>query len=293
MAINLPEKEFLTEYSYYPGCSLHSTAKEFNASVQSVMRALDVSLVELTDWNCCSAASATTLNHALSLALPGRNLAIAQERGRDMVIPCTGCYNRHKTTERELQKQSQNARLIEEAVGFKYTGGFTVRPLLDVVGNLIGLEKVRQSVKKPLSGLKVVGYYGCMLLRPSEVVQFENPENPTLLNGLLEILGADVQPWSYAADCCGGDQTLVKPEIAEHLVNRLVARAREAGAQAIVTVCPLCQMSLEMRQTAPGEKMPLFYFTELMGLAFGLSETLSWWKKHLISPVNLLQSLGL
>ena len=316
MAIKAPESETQVgkgvEFSYYPGCSLHSTAREFNDSIQAIFKALGIKLVELEDWNCCSAASATTLNHALSLALPGRNLAIAQKSGRDMVIPCTGCYNRHKTTEFELRHgHSSNRALIEESVGFKYQGNFEVRSLLDVVGNQIGLENVRQHVQKPLTGLKVVGYYGCLLLRPTEITQFENPENPTLLNELLRTLGADVQPWSYASDCCGGYQTLVKPDIAVRLVNRLVDRAQEAGAQAMVTVCPLCQMSLEMRQTVPpkaagpsappmaagpsaaGAKMPLFYFTELIGLAFGLEEAQSWWKKHLISPVSLLRSVGL
>jgi len=296
MAINLSDRELavpqVKEYSYYPGCSLHSTALEFNESVQAVFKALDIKLYELEDWNCCSAASATTLNHALSLALPGRNLAIAQKSGRDVVIPCTGCYNRHKTTERELKRRSAAGQMVEQAVGFSYQGNFEVRSLLDVIGNQVGLEALRRRVQKPLNGLKVVGYYGCLLLRPVEVTQFENPERPTLLNRLLAALGADLQPWSYASDCCGGDQTLVKPEIAARLVNRLVEHAREAGADAMVTVCPLCQMSLEMRQGA-GAKLPLFYFTELIGLAFGLAEASSWWKKHLVSPVGLLKSLQL
>jgi heterodisulfide reductase subunit B len=291
MAINAPARA--KEFSYYPGCSLHSTAREFNDSIQAVFKALGVDLVELEDWNCCSAASATTLNHALSLALPARNLAIAQKSGRDVVIPCTGCYNRHKTTERELVRHSAAGKWIEDTIGFSYAGNFEIRSLLDVIANLIGLETVAQHVRKPLSGLKVVGYYGCLLLRPTEITHFENPERPVLLDRLLRTLGADVQPWSYASDCCGGDQTLVKPQIAVRLVNRLVEHAREAGAQAMVTVCPLCQMSLEMRQNDGAPKMPLFYFSELIGLAFGLEEAASWWKKHLISPVGLLQSAGL
>jgi heterodisulfide reductase subunit B2 len=302
--------EPMRDYSYYPGCSLHSTAREFNDSIQAVFKALGVGLVELEDWNCCSAASATTLNYALSLALPGRNLAIAQKSGRDVVIPCTACYNRHKTTELELRRHSAAGQLIEGTLGFNYQGNFEIRSLLDVIGNRIGLEALRQRVVKPLNGLKVVGYYGCLLLRPTEITRFENPEHPTLLNELLRTLGADVRAWSYASDCCGGDQTLVKPAIAVRLVDRLVARARETGADAIVTVCPLCQMSLEMRQSPGGtgptpygsgpggtgplagpDKMPLFYFSELIGLAFNLEETPSWWKKHLISPVPLLKSL--
>lgn len=291
--LNPPQEKVMPEYSYYPGCSLHSTASEFNQSILAVFKALGTPLVELEDWNCCSAASATTLNHTLSLALPGRNLAIAQKSGRDLVIPCTGCYNRHKATEVELKRRSARGQWIEETVGFEYQSNFAIRPLLDVIGNGIGLEELERRVRRPLAGLKVVGYYGCLLLRPPEIAQFENPENPILLDRLLRTLGAEVRPWANASDCCGGDQTLVKPEIAVKLVNRLVDRAREAGADAMVTVCPLCQMSLEMRQTAPGEKMPLFYFTELIGLAFGLEDAGAWWKKHLINPVPLLKTAGL
>ena len=281
------------EYSYYPGCSLHSTALEFNESIQAIFKVFEMRLVELEDWNCCSAASATTLNRNLSLALPGRNLAIAQKAGRDVIIPCTGCYNRHKTSEHELRQGTPHGKLIEDAVGFQYTGNFEVRSLLEVIATQVGLDRLQGLVKKPLAGLDVVGYYGCLLLRPTEITRFENPENPVLLGRLLEALGARVHPWSYASDCCGGDQTLVKPEIAVRLVGRLVEHAREAGAKAIVTVCPLCQMSLEMRQPDGAEKMPLFYFSELIGLAFGLPEATAWWKKHLVSPVGLLQTVDL
>lgn len=281
------------EYAYYPGCSLHSTAREFNDSIQAVFRALEIPLIELEDWNCCTAASATTLNHALALALPMRNLSIAQKGRRDVLIPCTGCYNRHKAAELELKRGSDLSKKVEEVIGFQYQGNFEVRSLLDVIGNQVGLDALRERVRKPLTGLKVVGYYGCLLVRPREITQFEDPENPTLLNQLLDALGAEVHPWSYATECCGGDQTLVKPEIAVRLVNRLVEHAREAGAEAIVTVCPLCQMSLEMRQSRPGPKMPLFYFSELIGLSFGLVDASSWWKKHLIKPTPLLQSIGL
>jgi heterodisulfide reductase subunit B len=182
---------------------------------------------------------------------------------------------------------------IEQAVGFQFTGAVTVRPVLDVVGNIVGLERLRERVTRPLTGLKVVAYYGCLLVRPPEVTQFENPESPSLMNKILLTIGADARPWSYATDCCGGGLALTKPKVAARLVGRLAERAREAGAEAIVTSCPLCQANLEMRQDGAGSKLPVFYFTELLGLAFGLDHTRSWWSKHLISPTGLLQSLGL
>lgn len=281
------------EYSYYPGCSLHSTGCEYNDSVQAIFEVFGASLHELEDWNCCGASSAHSLNHALSLALPARNLAIAQRAGLDVVMPCAACFNRHKTTDHLMRTNPQKRAFLEDAAAFQFTGTVAVRPLLDVIGNDIGLEQVRSLVKKPLTGLKAVGYYGCLLVRPHEVTQFENPENPTLMNRLLDALGAEAVPWGYATECCGGGLSLTRSNVAARLVNRLAERAREAGALAIVTSCPLCQVNLEMRQTAPGPKLPIFYFTELIGLSFGLDQARSWWTKHLINPNALLQSLQL
>jgi heterodisulfide reductase subunit B len=281
------------EFSYYPGCSLHSTASEYNASVQAVFSALGVGLHELEDWNCCGATSAHSLNRSLALALPARNLAIAQRAAMDVVMPCAACFSRHKNADYVLRNDSDKRAFLEKTLSFSFTGNVAVRPLLDVVGNTIGLEQVKSLVKKPLKGLKAVGYYGCLLVRPHEVTQFENPENPTLMNRLLEALGADVRSWSYATECCGGGLTLTRPNVAARLVNRLADRAREAGADTIVTSCPLCQMNLEMRQDNSSPKMPVFYFTELMGLAFGLTQVKGWWNKHLINPARLLNTINL
>ncbi len=281
----------MTDYSYYPGCSLEATAIEFNDSVLAVFEALQVGLHELDDWNCCGASSAHSMSHALSLALPARNLAIAQKAGRDVVMPCAACFNRHKTTDHVMRNDPEQRAGLEKMIGFEFTGTVGVRPLLDVVGNEIGLERIRAMVKRPLTGLKVVGYYGCLLVRPPEITQFENPDNPQLMNRLLETLGADARPWSYATDCCGGGLSLTKSSVAMKLVTRLADRAREAGADAIVTSCPLCQLNLEMRQPKTSPKMPIFYFTELMGLAFGLEKAGGWWSKHLIDPQPLLRQL--
>lgn len=282
------------DFSYYPGCSLHSTACEYNDSVQAVFTALGVELHELEDWNCCGASSAHSLNRALSFALPARNLAIAQRAGRDAVVmPCAACFNRHKTADYELRTNAERRAFLEKIVGFSFSGRVAVRPLMDVIGKDIGLNRISSMVKMPLAGLKAVGYYGCLLVRPAEITQFENPEHPVLMDGLLEALGAEARPWSYATECCGGGLSLTKASVAARLVNRLVERAREAGAQALVTSCPLCQVNLEMRQNRAAPRMPVFYFTELIGLAFGLEKARGWWGMHLISPRLVLQSLHL
>jgi heterodisulfide reductase subunit B len=286
------------EFSYYPGCSLHSTAAEYDSSVKAVFTALGAELHELEDWNCCGASSAHNTNRLLSLALPARNLAIAQAAGNDVVMPCAACFNRHKTADYEMRTSNEVRALVEEAVDFQFTGAIAVRPVLDVVGNMIGVGQLKEKVVRPLLGLKVVAYYGCLLVRPSTVTQFENPENPTLMSDILGALGAECRSWSYATECCGGGLALTKSDLAARLVNRLATRAREAGADAIVTSCPLCQLNLEMRQQPNGasdtsQVMPIFYFTELIGLAFGMAEAKNWWKKHLIDPTQLLATVGL
>lgn len=279
------------EYSYYPGCSLHSTGWEYNESVQSVFKTLDVRLTELEDWNCCGASSAHAISHELALGLPARNLAIAQGAGKDIVMPCAACFNRHKSADFEMRTNPERRAEFEKMFNFTYQGNVTVRALLDVVANKIGLDRIRAAVKVPLTGLKVVSYYGCLLVRPPEVTEFENPDHPVLMDQILEALGAQPLPWGYATECCGGGLSLTKRDAAQRLVNRLSDRAREAGAEAIATSCPLCQVNLEMRQQGK-DKMPIFYFTELMGVAFGAQGTGKWWAKHLINPKPLLEARG-
>ncbi len=288
------------ELNYYPGCSAASTGQEYDLSVRAVFKALGVELQELEDWNCCGASSAHCTSRELALALPARNLALAQKSGLDMLAPCAACYGRHKAADHALRHDPVKQREIERQVGFRYTGEVNVRPPVDVIVSDVGLDTVRARTKRPLKGLKVVGYYGCLLVRPPEIVEFDDPEHPVMLDQLLLSLGADVKPWSYATDCCGGGLNLTKSSVAVRLVGRLTRFAREAGADAIVTACPLCQVSLEMRQPGKGSRspgssagrMPVVYFSELMGLAFGLEEAAGWWKKHLIDPRPWLESIG-
>jgi len=279
------------EFSYYPGCSLHATAKEYDQSVHAVFSKLDADLKELEDWNCCSASSGHSLNHDLSLALPGRNIAIAQKSGLDVVMPCAACFNRHKAAQHALQHQPAKRAMVEDAVGFSFQDNIQILPPIEVISEQIGMAKVKANVKRPLKGLKAAAYYGCLLVRPPEIAQFDDPENPVLMQKILTGLGAEVMPWSYATDCCGGGIALTKPKVAARMVEKLIDRAREAGAQTLVTSCPLCQLNLEMRQK--NDPLPIFYFTELMGLAFNLPDVNSWWKKHLIDPTPLLGSLNL
>lgn len=281
------------EFSYYPGCSLHATGVEYDASTRAVFEALGVKLFELDDWVCCGASSAHSTSGDLAINLPAVNIAIAQEAGHgDLIAPCAACFNRTKAADYVLRHDAARRAQIEDAVDFKYTGRVQVRNPLDVVINDIGLAAIASKVTRPLKGLKVVSYYGCLLVRPPKLMEFDNPEHPIVMNRILQTLGADVKDWSYAVDCCGGSASLPRADIATKLVTGLAEHAREAGAEAIVTACPLCQMNLEMRQSNRPQ-VPIFYFTELMGLAFGLPGVPGWLSKHLIEPTGVLKAAGL
>jgi heterodisulfide reductase subunit B len=280
------------EYSYYPGCSLHSTGLEFGLSTRAVFEDLDIGLIELPGWNCCGASSAHALSHSLALALPARNLSLAQDAGHHLVAPCAACFNRMKSADYTLRSDPTIRAEVEEIVGFEYTGQVTVRPVLAVLYEDYGIEAIATRVRRPLTGLKVVPYYGCLLVRPPDVTEFDDPDHPYVMAELLESIGAEVLPWSYATECCGAGLSLSRSDVVQNLVGRLAARAREAGADALVTACPLCQVNLEMRQTSE-PKIPSFYITELLGLALGLPQVGKWLSKHLIDPRPLIQSAGL
>lgn len=271
------------KYAYYPGCSAHATGLEYDHSTRAVLRALDVELNEIDDWNCCGASSGHSLDAWAAVALPARNLALAQKTNLDVLAPCAACFNRLKAAEYALKHDAQQRGELEKTIGFKFAAAMQVLNPIDLVVNRIGLERVRAAVKHPLTDLRVVSYYGCLLVRPPQVVQFENPEHPVLLDELLAALGATPIDWAYATVCCGGSLSLTRADIVSKLVDDLVAHARTVGAQALVTACPLCQTNLEMRQSRT-DKMPIVYFTELMGVAFGLKESSKWWGKHLIDP---------
>ncbi|MEN8098331.1 MAG: CoB--CoM heterodisulfide reductase iron-sulfur subunit B family protein [Chloroflexota bacterium] len=277
--------------NYYPGCSASATAQEYDLSTRAVFAELGYELDELEDWNCCGASSGHVTDRMLALALPTRNLAQAQATGNDLLTPCAACYSRHKAADHALRTADEKRVELEEIVQFEYTGQVRVRPPLEVIATEVGMDAVAARVTNPLTGLKVVSYYGCLLVRPPEVVEFDSPDYPVVMDRLLVALGADARPWGYATDCCGGGLNLTRSQTAERLVSRLIRFAREAGADALVTACPLCQMSLEMRQTDK-EKMPTVYFTELMGLAFGLQNSSKWWRKHLIDPRPWLKNNG-
>jgi heterodisulfide reductase subunit B len=296
----------MKKYAFYPGCTLHSTGIEFGVSSDLVCQALGLEMVEINDWNCCGASSAHSMDHTLFLALPARNLAKAQEVGLDdLAIPCAACYSRLAAADLALRQDEVLRARLEEVLDFRYEGRVRPRSLLDIVANDCSREQLLAKVKKPLAGLKVVSYYGCLLIRPpAYTARWDDPEHPQSMDYVLELMGAETVPWSYGVDCCGGSLTLNRADVVVHLVDKLARAAHEAGADAMVTACPMCMANVDGRQIyrdgpplprppKPGyEPLPIFYFTELMALAYGLSlkKVLG---KHLVDPRPLLKERGI
>ena len=270
------------KFSYYPGCSLESTAKEYDQSVRVVSEILGIDLVELSDWSCCGASSGHSTNYQLSLALPARNLALAEKEGRDVAVVCAACFLRFKQTNHDLRANDGLRQEIETIIDMPYQGSVEVRHLLDIICRGVGFEEIERRVKRPLNGLKLVSYYGCYLVRPPEITQFDDSENPRLMDDLMVAMGAEALDWSHKVECCGGNLLLSRPDIVVKLVGDIVQAAADAGADGIVTACPLCQANLDTRQHGP-VRLPIFYFSELMGLALGVDEKSlrTWWKRHI------------
>jgi heterodisulfide reductase subunit B len=278
--------------SYYPGCSLHATGKEYDQSMKAISKALGIELKEIDDWSCCGASSAHSTNFDLSIALSARNLIAAEKDAMDVMVPCAACFNRFKMAEHHLKADKNLKAKIENIVGSKYQGGIAIRNTIDIIFNEIGVDTLAAKVVKPLAGLKPVSYYGCLLLRPPEVCDFENYENPFMLDKILGSIGADVRTWSYKTDCCGGSLAISKTGIVVSMVDKLMAAAREAGANCVVTACPLCMNNLDMRPSKD-LKLPVFYFSELIALAMGLSGSQETFKSHIFDPQPLLKQLRL
>ncbi len=281
------------KYTYYPGCTSKTTAVEFGLSTEAVCEALDIELMELDDWNCCGASSAHSIDHQLAMTLPGRNVALAQDAGLDMVIPCPACYQHCRDADLKMRDDPDWREEMEEILNFHYEGQALPRHLLEVLSNDLEKEEIREKVTKPLKGLKVASYYGCVLVRPPEVTGWDDPEHPVTMDQLMAELGAEIIDWSYKVDCCGASFTLSRSEVVTVLSTKIVEGAFEAGADCIASACGMCQINLDTRQAPSQQKMPIFYFTELMALAFELPGVKKWLSKHSVDPRPLLKARGL
>jgi len=282
--------------AYYPGCTLHGTAREYDASTKAVCKAAGVDLVEIEDWNCCGALEAI-FDKELSMGLSARNNFKAQKTGLDLVIPCSICSHNLSRADTAMKKDEAFRKKIERALGEKYHG-VKMKHLLDVIVNDIGIDAISGKFKRSLKGIKAVAYYGCLLVRPSEVSKFDNPENPMSLDNLIRSTGADCLPFTQKTKCCGGNLLMSKQDYAFILTKKLFDEAKATGANCIVVACPMCHMLLDGQQTMIGKvhntviEMPVLYFTQLIGLAMGLSEKELELDKNMVPASKLIGSIG-
>ncbi len=286
------------DVAYYPGCSVHSMAREYDQSARLVCRQLDLDLHEIDDWNCCGASAAHSFNRLLAAGLGARNLARVSQMNIDWVTsPCPACFTALKTASIELKENNELRGVVDGDAGGPNSLKIKVTHLLQLLTEEIGLDSIAAEVKHKLTGLKLAAYYGC-LTRPAGIIEFDDPEQPVSLDLLLEGLGAQTVNWSHKAECCGGALAQARTDIVLDLSGEILEAARQAGASAIVAACPLCQINLDTRQqailTRNGTKynLPVIYFTQLMGLAFGFSQRMLGFNRLLINPFPLLQTLG-
>jgi heterodisulfide reductase subunit B2 len=287
-------------YLYYPGCSLEGPAREYDLSTRALLNSLDVSLTELPDWTCCGATAAESVSYLLSLALPARVLAIA-ERVDDcdqVVVPCSSCYLNLKKVEEKVKKDPallEKLNIVLGAEDLSFTNSTKVKHLLEVLSKDICLDTIQKKTKKNLASLTIAPYYGCQCLRPYSV--FDDPEVPTTMGPLLKAVGAKVHQWGMGPKCCGASQMTTKSDIAVNYITDILRAAK--GADAIVTVCPMCQMNLDAYQekvcSAAKEDLHIsvLYLPQLLGTAFGLSAEELGYDLNLSVSKNLKQKMKL
>jgi len=289
----------VTRYGYYPGCSLLSSAKEYDRSVRAVFAHLDIALVELNDWNCCGAVHADVNNPDAAITLPARNLALAEAQGlTDIIAPCSGCYKNLRRASKSVAGDKSIRALVNESLqdDLSLDGDVTVMHPLYVILRDYGLDRLGEEVVKPLSELRVASYYGCMLTRPRDV--FDSPERPIGLDELMRTLGANVVNYPSKAKCCGGALALSHTDVTARLTGNVLVSAKEAGADLVTLACPMCHTALDSYQTRAARavnqelNIPVLYFTQLMGLALGLDRSVLGLDRHLVSPEKILSRLG-
>jgi len=267
-------------YSYYPGCSTQHHTEAYAVANAAVARALGFELVEVDDWNCCGATEYFSINRLPAYSLVARNLArAAQDGAKEMVVPCSACFLNLFKTDKNMKRYPALGEKVNKALAagnLHYKPGtIKVRHLVEMIINDVGLDTLRQRARRPLYGLNLAAYYGCLIARPDSV--FENSEQPTEMDRMLEALGASAAPFSLKTFCCGGHMTQISEATALEMIHKIIKNAVEGGADAIVTVCPMCQLNLDVYQGYANNlfgtdyHMPVLFFTQVIGLALGLS----------------------
>ena len=285
------------KYAYFPGCSAHSTARDMHESCLAVTQALGIELQEILGWTCCGASAAHQTDRELAVALAAANLLLAQQSGLEMVVNCAACYNRSKAANAEILHSPAMREAVADSLGQPYDGSVPVRHFVEILVRDYGLAQLKTKITHSLRGLNVAAYYGCYLVRPPDVAGFDDPENPTLLDSLVEAMGGTSVEWSGKVDCCGGMQNLTRTDITVRRSAVVIEMAQAAGAECIVVACPMCQTSLDLRQSDMAKllgktfNMPVIYITQLLGLALGIAPAALGFDKLIVNPSAVINAI--
>lgn len=281
-------------YAYMPGCSLASTASDYEISVHRVADALDIKLEEIPGWVCCGGSSAHLTDTFVSDILPLQSLSWAEERGLSVVTPCPACFQRLKLANQKISKDSKLQKEARNFLGRDYKNKIEVLHFLQLFSRKDVQKSLKLKIRKPLKREKIVCYYGCLLARPQNLTDAEDIENPGVLESLIESCGGEVLDWSGKTDCCGANFSVGCPEVSEKLSHSILSAIKDTAAEMIVVACQLCQANLDLRQKEIGKiynqkyALPVVYFTQIIGLVLGISPHLLGLDKHLVSPLPIL-----
>ena len=279
------------KFGIYPGCSLTGSARDYNESVFALAKAFDIEYTQIPDWNCCGATAAHNLNKELSLALPARILALAEKNGlSDIIVPCAACYSRLVVTQHELKKNPELKNRISEVIEMDYRGTSRIMNVIEWIHQYI-IPKLEEKITKPFDH-KVACYYGCLLVRPDKVLNYDRAEDPQTLDIVMQKLGADTVDYPFKTECCGAGLSISRTDIVSKLSGRIIEDAEHRGAEAIIVACPMCHSNLDMRRPDINKywkaeyKIPVIFVTQAIGLAIGLSPKSVGLKRHFVD-VNI------
>lgn len=289
----------MSAYSYFPGCSLTSTAIEYDISFRAVAGRLGIDLHTVKDWNCCGASPAP--HHwggAMGVFLPARNLHIAaQEKSQAMVAPCAGCFTRHKYAQYQLSQSAELRQKVGSALGEPVLFDTEVLNVIQLLEREAGAEGIKKMSGGRLAGINFGAYYGCVLTRPAEVLNFDNPKDPVSMEPLLKATGANLPHFPFKTDCCGSYMSITRKEIVLNASRRIIETAVESGIDALVTACPLCHQNLDLRQRQINKafdtsyEMPVLYLSQAIGLGLGISPDDLGIGSHAVSAAGLIKKM--
>jgi len=277
------------EIGFYPGCSLKGTSSEYTQSTLALAKAFGINPIEISDWNCCGATAAHNMNHELSVALPARVLALAEKDGmKEILVPCAACYNRLLVTQHDLNKDEKLKKRVSEILQMPLSGNIEILNVMQFINKYIA-DKLEEKIIKPFEH-KVVCYYGCLLVRPQGILNFDRLEDPQSMDILMKKIGAETLDWGYKTECCGAGFSVSRTDIVAKLSGKIVKDAIDREAKAIIVACPMCQSNLDMRRPHIDSylkmktKIPAMYITQAIGLAVGIEREKLGLKKLFIAP---------